>query len=301
MLYQNAFIVKILYFFMYIAIINYDIMKFYNIILTPCSRLRHPLRDSFFICLLLLCPMIYLSAKSRMYSGTYFLAMFLVTAITLFKDKLSIRMAAYLFAVLAYEFIELLPASFFLLANCFSKKIDLIPQHPIDEDFVLLSFIYLVITDICFLCFISLLANSFQGHFNHLPISVIASLSTPFFTILATCNTLAGSKDYLALTIRCIVILPMVIFSLFLLRYVLKKMEQQELMTLKRENQKRQIKHRLKYYKNIEKAFNIYRKWKHALSNHLSIISILLEQKGYKEIERYLTSYITKEIHEKNV
>ena len=78
-------------------------------------------------------------------------------------------------------------------------------------------------------------------------------------------------------------------------------MEQQELMTLKRENQKRQIKHRLKYYKNIEKAFNIYRKWKHALSNHLSIISILLEQKGYKEIERYLTSYITKEIHEKNV
>lgn len=126
MLYQNTFIVKILYFFMYIAIVNYGIMKFYTQLLTSRSWLHRPLRDSFFISLVLLCPMIFLSEKNRIYSGTYFLTMFLVAVIILFKDKLSIRISAYLFAVLSYEFIELMPASFFLLANCFVKNIDLI-------------------------------------------------------------------------------------------------------------------------------------------------------------------------------
>lgn len=68
-------------------------------------------------------------------------------------------------------------------------------------------------------------------------------------------------------------------------------------MTLKRENQKHQIKHCLEYYRNIEKPFHSHRKWKHDISNHLSVISLLLEQKDYKETEKYLTSYITKEFH----
>lgn len=72
-------------------------------------------------------------------------------------------------------------------------------------------------------------------------------------------------------------------------------MKHQELLTLQCETQESQLKHRLEYYEKIEKNFITQRKWKHDIANHLSIISFLLEQKKYKETEKYLTNYINKE------
>lgn len=42
------------------------------------------------------------------------------------------------------------------------------------------------------------------------------------------------------------------------------------------------------YYKKLEVKYTSLRKWRHDIANHLTIITLLLENKRYNEIEKYL-------------
>lgn len=142
MTYQNIPFVQILYYLTYIAVIAYGIIKFYNKLLTPYSWLRKPFPDCFLVTLVLLLPMSFFSVENRMFSSTYFLILFLAIVLVFFRNKLYIKISCYFLAVLSYAFIELIPSSFFFVANLFIKNIDLIPQHFINNGFVCLSLIY---------------------------------------------------------------------------------------------------------------------------------------------------------------
>lgn len=292
MTYQNIPFVQILYYLTYIAVIAYGIIKFYNKLLTPYSWLRKPFPDCFLVTLVLLLPMSFFSVENRMFSSTYFLILFLAIVLVFFRNKLYIKISCYFLAVLSYAFIELIPSSFFFVANLFIKNIDLIPQHFINNGFVCLSLIYFLLIDIFFLYFIFILANSFQGRFSTLPMTLIVCLSIPFLLAVLSCNIVEESRSYFDFTIKCAIMLPAFTLSLFLLSMGFKKLKQQELLTLQREAQESQLKHLLEYYKKIEKNYITQRKFKHDIANHLSIISFLLEERKYKETEAYLSDYI---------
>ena len=294
MTYQNVYLVQILYYFSYTSVITYGILRFYNELLTPRSWFRRPFRDSFSISLVLLLPMIFFSVRNRMLSSLYFLGIFFVIAIALFKDKLYIRISTYFFAVLSYIFIELVPSSFFFIANLFIKDIDLIPQYIINDGYVVLSLIYFLLIDLFFLCFILNLTDTFKGRFASLPLSLVACLSLPFIVIAMACNLMALCKNYFQFAVRCAIMLPLFIVSLRLLLHGLNELNRQELYTLSRKAQEQQLKHRFEHYQYIEGKYVSHRKWKHDVINHLSIISFLIEQENFKDAENYLISYIDK-------
>ena len=294
MTYQNVVLVQILYYFSYTAVITYGILRFYNELLTPRSWFRRPFRDTLSISLVLLLPMIYFSVRHRMFSSIYFLVIFFVIAVALFNDKLYIRISTYFFAVLSYIFIELVPSSFFFIANLFIKDIDLIPQYIINDGYVVLSLIYFLLIDLFFLRFILNLADTFRGRFATLPLSLVACLSLPFIVIAMTCNLMALCKNYFQFAVRCAIMLPLFIVALRLLLHGLDELKRQELYALSREAQEKQLKHRFEHYQYIEEKYVAYRKWKHDVINHLSIISFLIKQENYKDAENYLISYNNK-------
>lgn len=284
----------------YIIIICLGLSFFYVQILTPKKSISHPQRTCFLLSLVLTWETVFVFLNSSVLSSIWFLSTLALPAFLLFQEKIITKIVAVMLLLLSCSFAELSSMTLMSAINLFMSEMDLIPAHILLSGKILPSFLIYAINTFVYLLFLSLFSKASKKILIYLRPKISILLAFPFFIVILNCGILASIKNHITLFICTPILTGLLICATLLLLKALKELQHLEQKLLQAKYQKHQIKHHLKYYENIEKAFNIYRKWKHDLSNHLSIISILLEQKNYKETEKYLTSYIIKEFHKED-
>lgn len=283
----NSFIIRII-FLVYIASLCFGTSNFYVQVLTPRKGLSHPKKICFLFLFFLTAGTVFVFFNSTVISSIWFLTSLALPAFALFQDKMLTKVFMCFLALLSCSFAEMTAFALLSAINLFFPEKDLIPAHIFRSGNVFLSFITFAIISFAYTLLLFVISKALKRLHTYLKPRIGILLAFPFFIVIINDGMLTGIDSHKQLYIYTPVLLVLFIFAIFILSKGLKELRKQELLTLQTEKQRKKVEYQLLYYKKMGEEFISLRKWKHDMTNHISAITFLLENKNYKDAKKYL-------------
>lgn len=283
----NTFLIHIFY-LGYVASICWGASVFYSQILTPKHSVSSPQKSCFLLSFILTSGTVFVFFNSSILSSLWFLVCLALPVPLFFQERPALKVATGFFVLLIYSFTEIAGFALLSIINLFVPKMNLIPINIALSGNLFLSFITFTLNTLIYILLLHILSRALKHLLTYFRPRLGILLAFPFFIAIINVGTLNSIDSHRKLIVYTPLLLLFLACTLFLLNKGLKEFQIQKRLSLQAKNQRTQTEQQLLYYKKLEVKYTSLRTWRHDLANHLTIITLLLENKRYNEIEKYL-------------